>query len=402
MQLTTRTSNHQTRPGRPAGVRTSEIRAPQWAPNGHPRDRIWYAASIIETLSDPTVVLDGALRIKTANRAFYEYFGPTRSETQGKSIFDIDSREWDCPKVRDLFGRLHRGEHSLLDVELLREIPSLGERLMRLSAQRLPTEGLDPELTILVIRDATEPRRIHESLQAACSKFERQIRELLRSNAELQQFAQIASHDLKTPLLTVLQCTQILEQRCKNKIDEEDFSNFEYIAKSVRAMTVLIADLLSYSQVSTDASEISTLTDTQAVLQTALANLRASILETEATVTHESLPRVHVRPTQLLQVLQNLIGNAIQYRNGRRPLIHISAARRKDSWVFAVCDNGIGIRPQYCDRIFEPFKRLHGSERPGSGLGLSICKDIVERHGGRIWVESKIDEGSTFYLTLPT
>jgi len=123
MQLTTRTSNHQTRPGRPAGIRTSEIRAPRSAPNRHPRDRIWYAARIIETLSDPTIVLDGGLRIKTANCAFYEYFGTARSETQGKNIFDIGILEWDCVKVRDLFGRLHRGEHSLRDVEWVRRDP---------------------------------------------------------------------------------------------------------------------------------------------------------------------------------------------------------------------------------------------------------------------------------------
>jgi len=198
----------------------------------------------------------------------------------------------------------------------------------------------------------------------------------------------------------VLQYTQLLQQQCKNKIDEEDFSNFEYITQAVHGMAVLITDLLSFAQVSENRPEIPALVDTQVILQTALANLHASVIETEAVVTWASLPRVHVHSTQLLQLFQNLIGNAIQYRNGQRPQIHVSAARREAGWVFAVRDNGIGIREQDCGRIFEPFRRLHGSERPGTGLGLSVCKKIIEQCGGRIWVTSEIEKGSTFFFAL--
>jgi len=335
-----------------------------------------------------------------ANRAFYQYFVTTQSDTEGKIVFDIPCVEWDGLNWRNLSGWLHRREYSLRDLELVQHIPLFGERVMILSAQTLPSDGPDPELTTLVIQDATEPRRAQDILRSTCGKFEREAKELRRSNENLRRFAQIASHDLRAPLLAVLQCTQILEDRCKNKFDEDDLSNFEYITRTVCAMTVFISDLLSYSQISTGDSEVLPLTDTGAVLQTALANLRVSILATDATVTHERLPGVHVHPAQLLELFQNLIGNAIQYRNGLRPQIHISATRREDCWLVAVRDNGIGIRPQYCDCIFEPFKRLHGSEQPGSGLGLSICKEIVERHGGRIWVESEIHKGSTFYLTF--
>jgi len=383
-----------------SGAQASKVQIQQGSANGPPRDLASYAARVVDTLADPTLVLDGDLRIKMANRAFYKYFMTTQSDTEGKIVLDIPCFEWGGPNGRNLSDWLHRRENSLPAIELLQDIPLSGERALILSAQKLPADGPDPELTALVIQDVTEPRRAHDILQSTCGKFEREAKELRRSNENLQRFAQIASHDLRAPLLAVLQCTQILEDRCKNRFDEEDLSNFEYITRTVCAMTIFINDLLTYSQASTGGSEILTLTDTHAVLQTALANLRVSILATDATVTHDSLPGVRVHPAQLLELFQNLIGNAIQYRNGLRPQIHVSATRRDDCWVFAVRDNGIGIRPQYCDCIFEPFKRLHGEERPGSGLGLSICKEIVERHGGRIWVESEIDKGSTFHLAF--
>ena len=386
--------------GDPGALWKSKMQTPRGSANGRPRDRMSYAASIVDTLPDPTLVLDGDLRIKAANRAFYEYFMTVQSDIAGKIVFDLPCFEWDGPNGRNVSGWLLRREYSLRDIELVQDIPLFGERVMILSAQNLPSEGPDPELTTLVIQDTTEPRRAYEGLQSVCDKFEHEAKELRRSNENLQRFTQIASHDLRAPLLAVLQCIQILEDRCKNKFDEEDFSDFEYITRTMCAMTVFISDLLYYSQVYSGSPEIAPVTNTHAVLQTALANLRVSIIETEATVTHESLPGVHVHPTELLELFQNLIGNAIQYRKTLRPQIHISATRRDDCWVFAVRDNGIGIRPQYCDCIFEPFRRLHGKERPGSGLGLSICKEIVERHGGRIWVESEIHKGSTFYLAF--
>jgi len=279
-------------------------------------------------------------------------------------------------------------------------MPDLGERMMLLSAQGLRDQGSDEAVSILVIEDATERRQAEDSLRAACARVEREAKELFRSNEELRQFAQRVSHDLRAPLHAVLQYTELLQVQCEGKIDQENFSNFEHIKKTVQGMAVLITDLLSYAQASESIPDSPALVDTEAILQTALANLHASFVETDAVVTWESLPRVHVHPTQLLQLMQNLIGNAIQYRNGLSPQIQVSAVKREDFWVFAVRDNGIGIRAQDCDRIFEPFTRLHGNERPGTGLGLSVCKKIVEQRGGRIWVTSEVDKGSTFYFAL--
>ncbi len=381
--------------GATAGV--SETHSPQSSANLHSSEHAAYTISI-DALQYPAIVLDRSLRVKTANRAFYTHFELTRAETEGNILSEIGNRGWNGPKLHDLLARLHSGEDTLREIEWVQEMPPLGERVLIISAQRLLDEGPD-ELTILVIEDGTERRRAEYRLRAACAGVERQARELRHSNEELSQFAQMVSHDLRAPLRAVLLYTQLLQHQCKNKIDEEDFSNFHCITQTVHGMAVLITDLLSYAQVSGGRSATPALVDTQVILQSALANLHASIIETEAVVTSASLPRVHVHSTQLLQLFQNLIGNAIQYRN-LRPQIHVSATKRETCWVFAVRDNGIGIRQQDCDRIFEPFRRLHGNERPGTGLGLSVCKKIVEQRGGRIWVTSEIEKGSTFYFAL--
>jgi signal transduction histidine kinase len=383
--------------GAKAGV--SETHSPQCAANPPPREHASHTISI-DALQYPAIVLDRSLRVKTANRAFYTQFELTRAETEGKILCEIGKREWNSSKLDDLFAWLRSGEHTFRDIEWVQEMPPLSERVWIISAQRLSDEGPDEELSILVIEDATERRRAEDGLRVACAGVERQTRELRRSNEELSQFAQTVSHDLRAPLRAVLLYTQLLQQQCKNKIDEEDFSNFEYITQTVQGMAVLLSDLLSYAQVSGSCPETPPLVDTQVILQTALANLHASLIETAAVVTWANLPRVHVHSTQLLQLFQNLIGNAIQYRNALRPEIHVSAARRETGWVFAVRDNGIGIREQDCERIFEPFRRLHGNERPGTGLGLSVCKKIVEQRGGRMWVTSEIEKGSTFYFAL--
>jgi light-regulated signal transduction histidine kinase (bacteriophytochrome) len=283
---------------------------------------------------------------------------------------------------------------------LIQELPSSGRRVMLMSGRKLRPGAHDRELAILIIEDVTERRAADEIVAATSAEVGSQAAALRRSNKDLEQFAQVAAHDLRAPLRGMLQYNEALREKYKNTADEQDLLYFEYIAQSSRGMTRLIDDLLCFTQLSGTDPEAPPRTDTRAVLQTALANLRTSIAEAKALVTHDDLPTVSVNPTEFLQVLQNLIGNAIQYRNGVQLRIHISAASHEKYWLFAIRDNGIGIEPQYHDRIFEPFRRLHGSDRPGSGLGLAICKRIVERHSGRIWVESEIDKGSTFFFTL--
>ncbi|BAY25376.1 multi-sensor signal transduction histidine kinase [Calothrix sp. NIES-2100] len=243
----------------------------------------------------------------------------------------------------------------------------------------------------------------------------RHSQELARSNGELEQFAYIASHDLQEPLRMVISYLQLLEQRYKNQLDARADEFISYAVDGAQRMQTLINDLLNYSRVSTRAQPFK-LVDCNTVLARAIANLQIAIQESHAVITSDALPEVRADTTQLVQVLQNLIGNAIKFRRQEPPQIHITAIRNtlesnqenshltpvENEWLFSVRDNGIGLESQYAERIFVIFQRLHSrSKYPGTGIGLAICKKIIERHGGRIWMESKPGEGSIFYFTIP-
>ncbi len=225
--------------------------------------------------------------------------------------------------------------------------------------------------------------------------------ELRRSNQELEQFAYVASHDLQEPLRAVTSYTQLLSQRYQGNLDAKADKWLAYIIDGATRMQQLINDLLAYSRVGTKGKELEP-TDCSAVLDRTLANLQVAIAEKNATVTRDSLPVVMGDEGQLVQLFQNLIGNAIKFCREDMPIVQISAVQKDSEWLFAVRDNGIGIEPEYAERIFIIFQRLHSRrDYAGTGIGLAICKRIVERHGGRIWVESQLGEGATFYFTFP-
>ena len=236
-------------------------------------------------------------------------------------------------------------------------------------------------------------------LKQAAHELEKAVEELQRSNAELERFAYIASHDLQEPLRMVSSYTQLLEKRYKDKLDADANDFIDYAVGGVSRMQELLNDLLVYSRVGTRAKPFKR-TDMEAVLKATLDNLQVAIKESKARVTHDPLPTVMADEGQLVQVLQNLIGNAVKFRGEKSPRIHVSAEQRDSEWVFSVKDNGIGIEPQYFDRIFLIFQRLHREEYPGTGTGLAIAKKIIERHGGRMWIESQLGKGSTFYFSV--
>ncbi len=242
---------------------------------------------------------------------------------------------------------------------------------------------------------------ILDDLDEETSKLEAVGKELARSNADLEQFAYVASHDLQEPLRMVSSYTQLLARRYKGKFDPDADEIIAYAVDGASRMQALINDLLSYSRVGTKGKDPKP-TDVQSVFDQALANLQAAIQESGAVVTHNPLPTVMADGSQFVQLLQNLIGNAIKFRGQAPPRVHVSATRKGNEWTFSVHDNGIGIDPKYFDRLFVVFRRLHNrAEYPGTGIGLAVCKRIVERHGGRIWVESEPSKGSTFYFTIP-
>jgi PAS domain S-box-containing protein len=230
----------------------------------------------------------------------------------------------------------------------------------------------------------------------------RQRQELARSNTELQQFAYIASHDLQEPLRMVTSYLQLLERRYKGKLDNSADDFIAFAVDGATRMKALINDLLTYSRVGTHGKSFER-TDCTTVVKRAIANLKIAIDESEATINYAPLPEVQGDAIQLTQLFQNLISNAIKFHSEAPPVIQIRAELQAQEWLFSVQDNGIGIEPEYAEQIFVIFQRLHRrTDYTGTGIGLAVCKKIVERHGGRIWVQSELGQGATFYFTLPS
>jgi signal transduction histidine kinase len=227
--------------------------------------------------------------------------------------------------------------------------------------------------------------------------------ELQRSNEELQQFAYVASHDMKEPMRMISSYASLLERRYQDKLGEDAQTYIGFIVEGVKRMDAMIAGLLEYSRVGeTKEGDTAVRVETEKVLSGVLDNLKVTVSDANAVVTHDPLPDVYYDPIRLGQLLQNLVSNAIKYRSPeRRPHVHITASQRHDEVVFSIRDNGEGIPPEHRDDIFGIFKRLHGKEVEGTGIGLAMCRRIVERYGGRIWVDSEPGVGSTFSFTIP-
>jgi hypothetical protein len=267
-------------------------------------------------------------------------------------------------------------------------------KAMHAGASDFITKGrIDSSQLERSIRYAIEQHRLRHEI-------ERHAEALSRSNAELQQFAYVASHDLQEPLRTISSYVQLLQRRYQSKLDADANEFIGFAVEGARRMQTLINDLLSLSRVGTRGRELQP-TDCNEALEESLANLQAAVAESGAEVTHDPLPTVIADKPQLTQLFQNLVGNAIKFHAGQAPKIHVFCRPNGKECTIGVQDNGIGIDQRHADRIFQVFQRLHDRETyPGTGIGLAICKKIVERHGGRIWVESQPGEGATFLFNL--
>lgn len=283
------------------------------------------------------------------------------------------------------FGVLHRVSEGDLDARV-----SGISQLELLESLREVTNKMIENVST----EITERKRVEKKLKETMA-------ELARSNAELEQFAYVASHDLQEPLRMVSSYVQLLAQRYKGKLDTDADEFIAFAVDGATSMQRLIHDLLTYSRVGTKGKPFEP-TDCNAVLGQVLFNLSAAIEESRAVITNDDLPTVMADEGQLVQLFQNLVGNAIKFRGEDPPRIHISAKQNNNECVLSVSDNGIGIDPEYYERIFVIFQRLHGKNHySGTGIGLAVCKRIVDRHGGRIWLESQPGKGSTFYATIP-
>lgn len=426
-------------------------------------DALHQAESVINTVREPLVVLDADINVVSANRSFYEVFKVNPLETEGKLLYDLGNQQWNIPKLRQLLEdilpassvfeveeieisehsknkkffeveeNLRFSEHSkspisvprtqsvrrpqktlfFEDFEITHFFPEIGKKTMLLNARQIKIE--DKQLILLAIEDITKRKEIEEELKHAHENLEEKvaeqtvelkdmINELRRSNEELEKFAYVASHDLQEPLRTIASFTQLLERRYKGKFDEDADEFMDYVINAAIQMKKQVEGLLEYSRIARHGKEFRPI-NTNAILNQVINNLNFSIKESNAGITYDKLPIVIGDEIQLQRVFQNIISNAIRFRKCEESLkIHISAFtdEKNKEYIFSVSDNGIGIEDQYSERIFTIFQRLHTRDiYHGTGIGLSIVKRIIERHGGRVWVESKYGKGSTFYFIIP-
>jgi light-regulated signal transduction histidine kinase (bacteriophytochrome) len=286
---------------------------------------------------------------------------------------------------KDVMGAIHITDFQkdmvpLTKIEFIESTisPLIGEAINRFNAE-------------------AELEKHHEHLEEIVKE---RTSELKSSNKELEQFAYVTSHDLQEPLRMIAGFVQLLQKRYQDKLDEEANQFIHYAVDGVVRMQTLITDLLSYSRLETRGKTMESV-DFQMVLEDVLGTIQTTIEENEAVVKYDSLPTIKANRTQIFQLFQNLIANAIKFRGKNPPLINITAKPNENRWHFSVSDNGIGMEPQYLERIFIIFQRLHTRDQyPGTGIGLSICRKIAERHGGRIWAESTPGKGSTFHFII--
>jgi PAS domain S-box-containing protein len=350
-------------------------------------------AAIVDSCDDAIISKDLNGIITSWNQGAYRLFGYTAEEAIGQSILMLipPDRQQEEPRI---LAQLRRGER-IDHYETIRVRKDGSPLNVSLTISPVKDAGGRIVGASKVARDITERVRHEQAMQEANAA-------LKRANEDLQQFAYSASHDLQEPLRMISAYSELLRRKFGGQLDPEADEYLRQTVEGVMRMEQLLRDLRTYTQLSAASEEPQDEIDSGEVLRKTLLNLQAAIDTNGAIITASALPRLRMFEFQLEQLLQNLVGNAIRYRREEPPTIHIAAERQGNHWLFSVQDNGIGIEPEFKEQVFGIFKRLHSaSEYPGTGMGLAICQRIVERAGGRIWLESEPGRGSTFYFTIP-
>lgn len=355
-------------------------------------ERLLFQADILSRVQDGIIAVDDNFNIIYWNKIAEKMLGWTEEEVIGRNSGDLLQTRFENSSREDFYNKLQKDGHYLGDLYCLCKDKTY-----------LPVEVNVKKFTDKKGKTTSILASIHNisKRKQRDEKLKRTVEELKRSNKELKRFAYVSSHDLQEPLRMVTLYSQLLEKRYKNSLDDDANDFINYIVENAKHMKQLIEDLLEYSKVTSDTKKLGNV-DLEKVVDIVISNLSISITENNVNITRESLPTIFADENQMLQVFQNLISNAIKFKGENSSKIHISAKKEEGKWIFAIKDNGIGIKPDYVDQIFEVFKRLHTKEEhPGTGIGLSIVQKIINHHGGQIWVESGPGHGSTFYFTIP-
>ncbi len=358
---------------------------------------------LFESAPDGYLVTDTKGTVKEANQAGVKLLGVAQHMLIGKPLVIYFAQE-SRPSFYNVLRRICQGEFAHgWEASVL---PRNGDPIPVSVNAALKHDQREYSTSIRwLLREITDQVKVREQLRKLNTKLEARVEkrtaDLQLSNDQLQQFAYVASHDLQEPLRAVSTYVQILADRYGGRLDSQADEFIHYAVDGATRMQELIRDLLNYSRVQTKEQEL-TKTNCEGLVAHLIEDLRLSIANSMAVVTVDPLPVVLVDHSQLQQLFQNLLINALKFCGPEPPQVHIAAQQKGQEWVFSIRDNGIGLDPRHAERIFIIFQRLHTRrEYPGTGIGLAICKRIVERHGGRIWVESELGQGATFYFTLP-
>lgn len=348
-------------------------------------------ASIVKNSDDAIIGKDLEGVITSWNKGAEKIYGYKADEVIGKNISILTPSNYN--KELDIMERIRNGNNVYH--QETKHITKTGKYIdiSKTVSQIKTAEGEIVGISTIA-RDISNRKKME-------GKLRKTLKNLKRSNAELEQFAYVASHDLQEPLRMISSFLQLLQRRYSGQLDSDADDFIEFAVDGASRMHELIEDLLAYSRVMTQGKEFAEV-DMEDVLESVLINYKITIDENDANITHEDLPVVSADRSQMIQLMQNIIGNAIKYRSQDSPEVHVSAYKEMDHWIFRIKDNGIGVDPKYHERIFKIFKRLHTNEEyKGTGIGLAITKRIIERHGGQIWIDSTLGEGSTFLFTIP-
>ena len=379
------------------------------------------AEAIVETVREPLLVLNAELRVQSANRSFYQTFQVTQEETQNLLIYELGDHQWDIPRLRHLLEHVLPEKDQFIDFEVQRCFERIGQRTMVLSARAILREAGRPGLILLAIEDITDRKRAEQQLARLAAELQQSNRKLKRSNRELQDFAYVVSHDLRAPLVNIQGFSKELALSCERLrsaaadvqapgaerrelsalLDEDIPESLDFITRSAVKMDSLLSGVLQLSRVGRAPLTIRQL-DMNQMLSEIVASMQFAIDEAGASVQVDSLPPCQGDEMQINQVFSNLLNNALKYLDPNRPVvIRVCGKEEPDRVVYSIEDNGIGIAAGHQDSIYKTFHRLDPRHGTGEGLGLTIVRRVLDRHRGKIWVESEVDQGSKFYLSLP-